>query len=213
MSHSIPHLTKKERQALELAIHGVPIDRMAVQLNQSAKVVERYIHRGLHKLEAWSREVAPGPSYHSPYEGDLGFLRPREAEREITRLIKGLGNEWGCIVVLAIPNGPKSPDIEATIDYLSKHIRKSLRSTDIVTKWSMTEWIIFLPRITSDGIETVARRLPHSDIAPWPVFVSAQKASGDDGFTELAMQCHRQLISQYVSHDLALYVLPLAGIP
>lgn len=212
MSQSGARLTKKERQVLELAIQGVSVDRMAVRLKQSPKVVERFIHHGLYKLEVWSQDVAPGPSHDSPYERDLGFLRPREAERRIA-LVQAPNDAWGCVVALAIPPEPKSPDSESTVDALSVHIHRNLRRSDIVTKWSTTEWVIFVAPVTADAVEMVVRRLRQANSAPWPVFVAGQLATEGDRFGDLGMRLHREIISQYVSQDLGSYGTSVADSP
>lgn len=208
-----PHLTPKERQTLELAIQGMPVDRMAAAMNQSPKVVERYIHQGLGKLEAWGHEVAPGPSHNSPYERELGFLRPREAERRIARMVSDLGDRWACVVLLGIPDHTKVPDSGEEIEAVSRHIHRSTRRSDVVMKWSATEWVIFLPWVTPEQADLIVRRLKHGQATPWPIFTGSQYGDSAASFPEVANRCHHELISQYVHKDLAVWANLLSKTP
>jgi hypothetical protein len=174
-------------------------------LQQSPKVVERYVHQGLRKLENWSLEAAPGPSHNSAQDRDMGFLRPREAERTISRIMRSIGPNWACVVLLAIPDNARSQDTLAVADSISRHIHRSLRGADVVTKWSATEWVMFLPRITSDHIDKVIQRLQHGHNSPSAVYIAARQPQGGESFGEVATQCHQQLLAQYVNEDLASY--------
>lgn len=206
----VPRLTKRERETLELVLQGMPMDRVSKTLNQSPKVVERFIHQGLYKLENWSQEVAPGPSHHSAEDREMGFLRPREAERTIARIVRAVGSKWFGLVLLAIPDKMHSRDAEMVSDAIGRHIHLSLRGADVVTKWSATEWVMFLPRITSAHIDKVVQRLQHGHHSPSTVYIAARQPQGGESFTEVATQCHHQLLAQYVDEDLAAYVKSLA---
>lgn len=208
-----PHLTSKERQTLELAIQGMPVDQMAAAMNQSPKVVERYIHQALGKLEAWSRNAAPGPSHNSAYERELGFLRPREAERRIARIVRDVGEKWACVVLLGIPDNSKVSNSEEGIEAVSRHIHRSTRRSDIVMKWSATEWVIFLPWVTPEQADLVVHRLKHAQTSPWPIFIGSQYGGRDMAFPEVANRCHQELIAQYVHQDLAVWANPLSRAP
>ena len=213
MAQKAPRLSKREREILELVMQGMSMDRLAKTLQESPKVVERYLHQGLYKLESWSQEAAPGPTYNSGQDRELGFLRPRQAEREVARIIRAVGSNWACVVMLAIPDAPRSRDSGAVADGVGRHIFRSLRGQDVVTKWSSTEWVIFLPRIERADIEKVVRRLEHGHNSPWAVYVMAGQPTGNESFHEVAQNCHQQLLSQYITRDLAAYVKPLADMP
>ncbi|NMP24119.1 LuxR C-terminal-related transcriptional regulator [Sulfobacillus harzensis] len=207
-----PRLTKRERETLELVIQGMPLDRLSQTMHQSPKMVERYLHQGLQKLEHWSQQAAPGPTHNSAQDRDLGFLRPREAERAIARIVRAVGPNWACIVMLAISDGFKMRDVGTVADAMGRHIHSRLREGDVVTKWSPTEWVMFLPRITGTHIETVTQRLQHGHNAPWPVYVAALQPVGQESFAHVALQCHQHLLARYVSQDVAAYVNALAGV-
>lgn len=197
------HLSPTERKTLELVLQGIPVDHIAVTLNKSPKVVERYILQGLQKVERWSHRAVPGPRFHTLQEEALGILTPRQADRIINRSIHDLGDQWACIVVAAIPDDPKSTHLESSIEAISHHIYRSVRRYDVVTKWSTTEWVIFLPRMTSDSLQTVMRRLRHGHHQSWPILVGAKSGVRNQSFFDLAMACHHELMAQYVHGDLA----------
>lgn len=205
----VPHLTKRERETLQLILQGMPMDRVSKTLHQSPKVVERYVHQGLYKLENWSQEAAPGPSYHSAGDREMGFLRPREAERTIARIVRVVGSNWFCLVLLAIPDKMHSRNSDMVSDAIGHHIHLRLRGADIVTKWSATEWVMFLPRITSVHIDNVVQRLQHGHLSPSTVYIAARQPQNGESFNEVATQCHHQLLAQYVDEDLAAYVKSL----
>lgn len=210
-SVAIPRLTPKERQTLELAIQGMSLDHMSMTLKQSPKVVERYIHQGLRKLESWSRDAAPGPNHNSIQERDLGFLRPRDAERRIARTIHDVGNMWACVVVLALPDNPKAPEVAEYTAMISRHIHQSTRRSDIVTKWTALEWIIFLAGVTPEQAQLVEQRLKRGHPAPMPLFIGSQYGDSDTPFNEVATQCHHELLAQYVHQDLTTWANPVAN--
>lgn len=207
MPHQVlPRLTKRERETLALVIQGMSMNRVSTALNQSPKVVERYIHQGLRKLESWSLEVAPGPSHNSSQDRDLGFLRPREAAGTITRIVQAVGSSWACLVLLAIPDKPESQNAPAVADAISRHIHRNVRGADVITKWSPTEWVMFLPRITGAHLDKVVQRLQHGHNSPSVVYTAARQPQSGESFDDVAQQCHRQLLAQYVTEDLTAYV-------
>ncbi|PSR20089.1 MAG: hypothetical protein C7B45_16600 [Sulfobacillus acidophilus] len=197
-----PHLTPKERHTLELAIQGMSVEKIASNLQQSPKVVERYIHRGLQKLESWSYDAAPGPSFRSSQERQWGILPPRAAERRIARILREEPHDWGCVVVLGISEPRHRVNTQA-VENVTRHIHRSTRVTDIVTKWSMAEWVIFLAHVSEMQSEMIVHRLEQSDALGFPVFVAVQHAPASASFHEVAMKCHQDLLRRYVNYDMA----------
>ncbi len=201
-----PRLSKRERDTLDLIIQGMPIDRVSKTLRRSPKLIERYVHQGLRKLENWSAEAALGPSHNSAQDRELGFLRPQEAERAISRIISAVGPTWACLVLLAIPDKSRSQDRLVVADAIGRHIKRGLRGTDVVTKWGSTEWVIFLPRIAPAPIKKVIQRLRDGHNTPWAVYIAARQPQAGESFGVVATQCHQQLLAQYVAEDLVSYV-------
>lgn len=204
-----PRLTAKERRILEMAIQGASLDSISATLNQSPKVIGRCMHEGIKKLESWTAEAAPGPQFHSRAEQSLGFFPPRDAERRIDRVIRNGGSPWACIVVLCMPPDRKETTSESMIEGLSRHIANVVRRSDIVTKWSKTEWVIFLPSITREQSEAVVKRLHQNVPSLWPLAIRANHHDLNNvSFVEVATACHRQVMAEWVNRDLGAWTVP-----
>lgn len=204
-------LTKRERETLELVLQGMPMERLARTLERPPKVVERHLHQGLDKLELWTQDAVPGPTYNSLQDRERGFLAPREADRVISRIQRVVGTHWAVVVVLAIAENPKRTETGPMAELISHHIHRNLRRADVVTKWSATEWVAFLPRVDADQVKAVVRRLERGHKAPWGVYIAARQPEASESFNEVAVRCHHELLDRYVSRDLAAYVNTLAS--
>ena len=183
------------------------LDQMSIKSGQSPKTVARHIHRSIRKLESWSINTIPVQSYHSPSEQGLGILNPWQAEHRITRIIREIGNLWACIVVLAMPNG-NSGKTSTSLETISCHILNCVRHSDIVTKWSTAEWIIFLPHISREHTDMVAERLNRNHFASWTLSVLACLATPGESFSQLAVRGHNELLQQYINRDLGSWEIP-----
>ena len=201
-------LTAKERQIVEMAIHGMSVEQMSITLGQSPKVVIRHMHQCIRKLEMWSFNTVPASSAHSLSEQELGILKPWEAERRITRLIREIGNAWACVVVLAMPDEAPGPNGATVIEAISCHVQASVRQSDIITKWIATEWILFLPYISPDHMDMVVRRLERKHIPSWSLFVLACSSTGAESFRQLAARGHDELMRQYIHRNLGSWGIP-----
>jgi hypothetical protein len=196
----MPRLTENERKTLEMAIHGTPMNRMAEVLNQSPKMVQRYLDHGLGKLEMWSLEVAPVTNHRAPAESEV---RPHEASRIVARIIRATGNAWTCFALAAMPVDPQSPDVNRLTTEISRLIHHNTRQSDVVVKWSRISWVVFLPRTTLEQAEAVTMRLKlWSNPASHPLLISAEQPKNQESFADAATRCHQELINHYVSQDL-----------
>ena len=207
-SNPLLRLTIKERQLLTMAIQGMSVEQMSVRLDQSPKIVIRHIHRGIRKLETWSLNAIPGQTHHTPLEQELGILNPWQAERRITRMIRDVGIMWACIIVLAIPDQAPDSNFVTSIEAVSFHIHNCVRRTDTITKWSATEWIIFLPSISSNHIDRVTQRLKKLHLPSWSLSVLACISTGDESFNQVAVRGHNELMQQYINRDLGSWGIP-----
>lgn len=194
-----PRLTDNEKKTLEMAIRGTPMDRMATMLHLSPRMMQRYLDRGLGKLELWSLQAAPVTNHRAPAEADV---RPREADRIIARIIRATGNAWTCFAVAMLPADPKSPDLDRMTAQVSHLIHQNIRQTDVVVKWSRISWVVFLPRTTLEQGQAVTKRLKRWDTTgDRTLLLSVQQPQGQESFSDTAILCHQALINRYISQD------------
>lgn len=193
-------LTENERKTIEMAIHGHSMQGMGEILHQSPRLMQRYLDKGLGKLEMWALEAAPVKNHRAPGELDV---RPREGERMVARLIRATGESWTCLAIAAIPVNSQSPQVDTMTAEMSHVIHQNVREGDVVIKWSRISWVIFLPRTTLVEADLVMNRLqPLHHVLCESVMIGAGEPQGHEPFIDAAARCHQAVISHYVSHDL-----------
>lgn len=194
-------LTRMERQILELALQGLPIDTIAMTIRKSAKFAEQRMHRGIGKLNQWSLLAEFGSSPRPRGRG-WGFLTPRQADRQIARAMLTAGKNWGCVVVLAMPT-QASGNRTGAADAIRHHIYDNVRQSDIVTQWGISEWMVFLPGVPPTVLPRVVSRLQRWSDCHWSLFVRGELGYAGATWATVAQQCHEGAMTDYANRTLA----------
>ena len=112
-----------------------------------------YIQRSL------DEESAKGAFYcEYPVFRDLFQLERRAIERTGDSI-------YLCMLTVTGLNGqvPKTPILNKAMDHLEESIRSSLRCSDVFTRYSISQYLILLPTITSEmGRDGLKRIIPIS---------------------------------------------------
>jgi hypothetical protein len=131
-------------------------------------------------------------------------LKSREAERLINRRIVQSRHGWGCVALLALPNKENEEGIQQGAEEISRQLMTKLRQSDVVTKWHISEWIIFVAGVNEAQLNVVLNRLTTLEARPWPILLEAQAVTQPSAtFAEVATECHQALISRYAANGLS----------
>ena len=108
-----------------------------------------------HIQRSLDEESAKGAFYcEYPVFRDLFQLERRAIERTGDSI-------YLCMLTVTGLNGqvPKTPILNKAMDHLEESIRSSLRCSDVFTRYSISQYLILLPTITSEMGEMVLKRI------------------------------------------------------